>query len=292
MDIRTKKNMISQNILFCKYKIYKTLPVGKTQKNFYNYNFNMAPPYEYCSVDVKPIHILDTAYEYVQNGCNPAILNLVTQEFSGDNINSCEGFRDELIFIRTNINQTINGFGLFPLTGTEVAYAPSVHIIRNDNMQLLHPNYVRKISVITAALKKDPPLINDNLNLDDYIATSQLLEVIFQTAHLGGNDVLILNDVGCITNGYPVDDIIDMINGCIYKYGHLFKHVVVSVHVFNQSAMGYYSKMEARLVRPQNFLNEYMQTNLITNINSSDMVMDALEPTSVKPETVPNVMSL
>lgn len=288
MDIRTKKHLISQNILYCKFGIYKTLPIGKTQKNFFSYNFNIAPPYEYCTVDVKSIHILDTAYDYVQNNYNPVILNLVTDDFTGENINSCEGFKDELTFMRTNINQTINGFNLFPLKGTEVIYTPMVHIIRNDNMQILHPSYVRKISVITAALKKDPQMINDNLNLDDYTTTSQLLEVIFQTAHLGGNDVIILNDIGCITNNYPVNDIVDMINGCIYKYGHLFKHIVVSIHVINQAAMGYYAKINARIVRPQAFLNEYMQTNLITNIQTNAAEHDHVQMTTEQNNQIMN----
>ena len=284
MDIRIKKHLISQNIYCCKFGMYKTLPIAKTQKNFFSYNLNIAPPYEYCTVEVKPTHILDTAYEYVRHGYKPAILNLVTSDFTGGNINSSEGFRDELIFIRTNINQTITGFNLFPLKGTEVAYAPIVHIIRNDNMQPLHPSQIYKLSVITASLKQDPLLISETINLDDYTSTSQLLETIFQTAHLGGNDVLILNDYGCISDNYPVADVIEIINGFIYKYGHLFKHVVISIYVATQADMGYYSKISDNIVRPQSFLNEYMQTNLISNQNQNQNInLDLQYP---NPETL------
>jgi hypothetical protein len=276
MDIRNKKHLIQQNIYYCKFGIYKALPISKSQKNFFNCNLSIAPPYEYCNVDVKSIHAFDTAYEYVRSGYKPAVLNLVSQDFSGDNMNSCDGFKDEFVFIRSNINQTLTGFNLFPLKGTEVVYAPIVHIIRNDSMQMLHPTQIYKVSVVTASLKKDPILVSGSINFDDYTSTAQLLETIFQTAHLGGNDVLILNDFGCINDNYPVDDVIDLMNGCIYKYGHLFKHVVVSVYVTSQASMGYFSKINAGIVRPQSFFNEYMQTNLIVNVHDPTVGMNPI----------------
>ena len=42
-----------ENLRWCKFGIYKTLPIAKTQKNFYSYNLTIAPPYEYCTVDVQ-----------------------------------------------------------------------------------------------------------------------------------------------------------------------------------------------------------------------------------------------
>ena len=277
MDIRIKKNLIQQNIYACKFGIYRGIPISKTQKNFFTYNINIAPPYEYCNVEVNNAHIIDIAYQYFKYGYRPVILNIVSEDFIGDNMNSCEGYKDELIFIRTNINQTTNGFNLFPLK-TEVAYAPIVHIIRNDNMQLVPPNQLGKISVISASIKKNPQLVNNNINIDDYTTCSQLLETIFQTAYLGGNDVLILGDFGCITDNYPVDDIIDIMNGCIYKYGHLFKNITVSIYVTSQATMGYYSKFSEKIVRPQSYLNEYMQTNLLN------------QPDNIKHDNIPTHM--
>src|SRR5438093_189454 len=83
------------------------------------------------------------------------------------------------------------------------------------NLQLLHQSQVSRLSVITAAPKKSPPLVEGSLNTDDYSTTTQLIEAIFQTAYLGGNNVLVLGDFG-FADGYPVDDIVDIVNGCIY----------------------------------------------------------------------------
>jgi len=263
MDIRTKKRLIQDNIFACKYGIYKGLSVGRTQKNFFNYNVNMAPPCEYCNVDVRNTHILDTAYSYLCKGFKPVILNIVSDEYNGGNIYQADGFSDELIFFRTNINQTTSGFNLYPVSGSEVTYAPIVHIIRNDNLQLLHPSQISKISVITASLKKNPKLIDGHINIDDYSISNQCMESIFQTAFKANHDVLILNDFGCISDNYPVDDVIDMINSCIYKYGHLFKYVVVSIHVVNQGTMSYFTRMNTKIIRPQIYLSEYMQSNTL-----------------------------
>src|SRR5438105_3048343 len=123
MDARSKKNLIQQNIYFCKFGAYRGLPILKTQKNFYSYNLNLPPPCEYCEVDVKTKHVLDTAYEYIQGGFKPAVVNIVSPEFTGENPNMFEGYRDEMFVFRTNINLTNNAFHLYPLKGTEVAYA-------------------------------------------------------------------------------------------------------------------------------------------------------------------------
>lgn len=265
MDIRVKKQLVQSNIYNCKFGMYKILPIGKTQKNFYSFNFALAPPYEYCNVEVKPIHILETSYEYVKQGFKTVMLTLVDSEFTMNNNNAFEYFRDEQIFFRTNINAALLGFNLLPVKGTEALYSPIIHIIRNDNMQLLRPSDVVKVAIITASLKRNPVLIADHINLDDYMTTVQLLETIFQTAHLAGNEVLVLNDFGCISDGYPVNDVIDIINGCIYKYGHLFRHIVIAINVTSQATMGYYSKINDGIVRPQAFLNEFVPQEEIDN---------------------------
>ena len=262
MDIRAKKQLVQQNIYNCKFGIYKNFQLGRTQKNFFSGNLNLAPPYEFCSVEVMGTHPIDTAYGYHTQGFHPAVFTLVTPEFPGDNINTWEGFKDDFFFLRTNINLSFNSFNLYPLKDSEVTYAPAVYVIRNGDMQFLEPSHVFKLSVIVGSLKPNPELIQGNLNLDSYANLIQLIETVFQTAYLGGNDVLILNDCGCLLDAYPVDDVIDVINGSIYKYGHLFKHVVVSIHVTSQSAMGYCSKIAHRIVRPQQLLNEYMQENI------------------------------
>jgi hypothetical protein len=278
MDLRVKKYLVQQNIYNCKFGIYQNFPTLKSQKNFYNENFKLAPPYEYANVSIKTNHPIDVAYEFTKIGNKPVIINTVSPNFEGTNLDSCEGFKDPLINIRTSFNKTLNSFNLYPIKGTEVVYAPQVYIIRNESMQGIHPGQIGKISIITAPLDDEielKPLKSSKIKsdmhfkFDDYIQTSQLMETIFQTALLGGNDTIIFNDFGCKTNNYPIDDIIDMFNSCIYKYGHMFKNIIIATAVSNQIDMGYTAKFNEKIIYPQKYIQEF--------INNEKSLMNELQ---------------
>lgn len=155
MDLRSKKKYIQENNYACKYGVYKNFSVMKSQKLFFNENFTISPPYEYANVIVNTKHPIDVAYEFTKIGNKPVVVNTITPEFSGTDLDSCDGFLDYLMNIRTSFRKTINSFNLFPIKETEVVYAPIVHVIRNDAMRLLHPAQVGKISMITVALESD-----------------------------------------------------------------------------------------------------------------------------------------
>ena len=74
-DNRVKKYMMQQNIYACKFGIFQDLPVMKSQKSFYNDDFNIAPPYEYGNVLVNTKHSIDVANEYAQKVVDVAIAN-------------------------------------------------------------------------------------------------------------------------------------------------------------------------------------------------------------------------
>ena len=258
MDNRAKKRLVDENIRLCKFGVYKKLTGPKSTKKFYDDNFNIAPPFEFCTVDTSMSHPLDTAYEYLCKGFKPIVVNLVSPEYTYEGTYSFTGFHDEMIYFRTNISLFLEGFSLFPLADSESLYTPTVHIIRNSDLMVLHTDEAAKckLSLITSALRSNPPLVKSNLNIEDYHNTKYLLETIFQTAYNAQNDVLILPDFGCVHDKYPIDDIIDLINGCIYKYGHLFKYVIVSIFVSSQATMGYFNKFKSKLVKPQDFLHD------------------------------------
>jgi len=271
MNNQTKKFLVHQNIYACRFSIFKNLPVLKSQKNFYNENFNITPPYEYANVQVNKVsHPLDVAYEYIKMGCKPVIINTVTENFSGTNIDVCEGFIDPMINIRTSFNNTLNVSTLLPLKYGEAMYAPVAYIIRRgDNMQMLTSQQVIKISIITLVAAEEINTSKKKFKFDDYVKILQQMETAFQTAILGGNDTIIFNDFGCKSNNYPLDDIINMFNGCIYKYGHMIRNIIIAPFVTKQAEMGYASGFEDKIVRPQHFIQEYMQKEKI--------VMDELQ---------------
>src|SRR5437868_12488549 len=113
MDLRVRKYLVQQNIYTCKFGVYQNFPIMKSQKNFYNENFNISPPYTYANVVINTKHPIDVAYDFTKIGNKPAIVNTVTRDFSGTNLDSCEGFLDPFMNIRTSFNKTVNSFNLF-----------------------------------------------------------------------------------------------------------------------------------------------------------------------------------
>lgn len=258
MDHRIKKNLIQMNIYHCKYGIYKNCVVSKSEKNYYNNDYITPPPIQYCVVDVRKNHPLDVAYEYSYHGYNPVVTNIVSEEFTGNDIDSSEGMKDEYMNIRTNFNRTINVYDMFPIKEREVVYAPIVYIIRNSNMEFVNPLQLRKISMITVSIKSNPSTIGGKLTVKSYMEMKEKIETVFQTANTGGNDVVVLNDFGCTTDKYPYDDIIEIINGCVYKYGHMFKYIVIAMLIRNESSYGYLNMFNQNIVRPQKIKMEYL----------------------------------
>lgn len=258
LNAKTKKGLMQHNIYECKHKTYKNLPITKSQKFFYNDNFTIAPPYKYCDVDVRPAHQLDIAYEFASNNFAPVVLNIVEPNFVSENIDSCENFKDPLINIRTNLIKCMEqSFGIFPLNEYDVLYTPVSYVIRNENLQFIAPQQLKKMSMITVSIKKYSGT-KQKLDIPEYFLMKQMIECIFQAAS-HNNDVLIVNDTGFITDNYPIDDIIDIYNLCITKYGHLFKYVVFAIPIKNQSTMGYINKMNTHILRPQLFIQEFLE---------------------------------
>jgi hypothetical protein len=151
-----------------------------------------------------------------------------------------------------------------------VVTAPSSYIIRGPDLNMLHPNNVIKVGIITVPLKE----IDKKFDFNSYINTSQLYEAVFQAAISSGADTIILNDMGAKTNGYQMNDVVRMINNCIFKYGHMFKNIVVALNCRSHADMGYDAKFKKELIFPQRFIGEYIQKeqqtadDLLHNLNS------------------------
>lgn len=254
MDNKLRKHYILETMNECTNGIYNSLPIDKSQKNFFNENFNIAPPVKYCDVEVIRFHAIDISYGMVKQGLKPLLINIVMPDFSGSNLEACTGIKDECIVLRTNFFKTINTFGLYPIDFLGVVYSPVVHIVRNDSMQFLEKSNVFNVSLATFSIKPEPEIKKELLVNNEYFIMKKTIETIFQTAISYGNDCIIFNDLGCISYNYPISDICLILNGCIYKYGHLFKKIIVAILLKTQSDMGYLNAFDNLLIKPQKFL--------------------------------------
>jgi len=267
MDPRKKKFLVKETLYLCRMGIYRNLTIYKPQKNYYSDSLKFDPPHEYCIVQVKREHSLDIAYEYFKKGMRPIVINGIDENFDKESsvVNSCEGFIDPMMNIRTSFNAIVKEFDLFPLQDYDVIYMPMTYIIRNESLHNVDINVVGKVSMITVLINKI-----ETMTFDEYDTISKKIETIFQTACLGNNDVLILNDLGCKTNKFPVEDLIDLLNYNIYKYGHLFKHIIIGADVKSKSDEIFYEKISKNIIYPQKYIDEFITSVHNVHSNSND----------------------
>lgn len=259
-----RKKYITDNMKFCELGPLKNLPLGKSIKNNYNSNFTILDTNSFTDVHIiQNIHPITIAKEYLIKNNNPIILNVITNEFNGENIPSSQGMLDDIINVRTNFYKSATGLGIYPLKYSDTIFTPSITVIRNENFEI-NPKEFFRINIITASCLIEPKLEDDMLNLDDYILTKETIENIFQTAINSNHDILILNDFGCKTFKMSISDIVDIYNICILNYGSLFKSIIFSINTNDDIDYAIYTYFLKNIIKPQNLNNND------NNLNNND----------------------
>jgi hypothetical protein len=214
-------------------------------------NYEPPEPSGICEVEVVSDHILDVVEKYSEkgpnykatpnNGMNPITVNVVGREFVGSNLEINEEIRDELMNIRTNFSGTLNDSRAFPLKNDECTYLKFVTIIRQSYPSpqrfLPHPLTFRTALITISPTQTDPSnyvegcnYLDGKMNANDFVDTLTTIECIFQLAFLKRHPVLILPPFGHNEkDNNPVNDIVKIYNYCIFKYGHLFKKIIIGI---------------------------------------------------------------
>lgn len=227
-------------------------------------------PMGICEVKVVSDHILDVVEHYSEkgndyektrnNGMNPVTVNVVGRDFMGINLGTNEEMRDELVNIRTTYSNSFSNTKAFPLKKDECTYLKIVTIIRQSfpmpNSFLPFPQTFRTALITIAPIQADPATYIDGENYldgkmcaNDFVDTLTTIECIFQLAIWKQHPVLILPPFGHndIDNN-PVDDIIKIYNYCIYKYGHMFKKIIIAIPKFYPKEI--LSRYQEKIVNP------------------------------------------
>ncbi len=278
MDTKLKKNIVMQNNYICKFGPLQNKSNYTSVKNVYNDDYTVGIPLNFCDVYVLKIHPLIIAKEFCAWNLNPAIINIVNDKYSDNNIENLEGVYDEILNLRTNFQCISRQNNNFPPKENEVIYTPQVIVLRDE--QLNPQMNIYKVSFITINSNIDKLKIleftedDDNiseisnssdigkvkitriLSVKTYVFLKQKLELIFQTAHFAGNQVLILNDLGIVKDKLPYEDIVELLNSCILKYGHLFKEIVFALNSRTNEEQTFYDYLINKIVIPQNIINK------------------------------------
>ena len=304
MDTKFKKNIVMQNNYICKFGPLQNKTNYTSYKNQYNENYSVGLALTFCDVFVVKLHPLTIAREFTNCNLKPVMINLVSEKYTDQNIETLEGVYDEILNMRTNFHCISKQNNNFPPKNEEVIYTPQVMVIR-DELLNVSINNIFTVSFISITSKKsdyeilaykddnsDDDNNDDNneessidtensdniinktknikliLSVNTYLNFKNKLELIFQTAHFAGNKVIIFNDFGCIADELPVDDIINIFNSCILNYGHLFKQIVFAIYVRTPVEQFVYDTFLDKIFKPQDVIN--------TDDNEEDKKQDEL----------------
>ena len=301
MDTKFKKNIVLQNNYICKVGYLQNKTNYTSYKNQFNNDYNVGIPIKFCDVFILKLHPLVIAKEFCNCNLNPVIVNLVTEKYSEHNIENLEGVYDEILNLRTNFQSISKQNNNFPPKENEVIYTPQVMVIRDETLNLIQNfSNIFKVSFITISSKpelykifqyyestNDTDESNSEKDSDDseesnkdiktimsvetYLAYKSKIELILQTAHYAGNQVVIFNDFGCLADKIPIDDFTEICNSCILKYGHLFHQIVFAINVRTPVEQLLFEQLLNNIIRPQEIIKkdseeDQEQDKLLANI--------------------------
>lgn len=293
-----KRQLIFENIVEAdsgKYSDHEVFLRSESIQIKYKRNYDTGVIDDICEVNVVYDHALDVARNFSNNGksnftekkkFNPVILNVIGKEFTGDSMESSEEMRDELINIRTTFSVNPKEHA-FPVKDDHCTYTPHVTVIRpkGDPRNSLGWNYCYRVCLISAC-----PISQDDavktLSTSHYIKTCTIIENIFQIAIDKGHQVLILTPFGHEDDNNPIEDIIQIYNFCIMKYGHKLKSIFIAIPPYLKNSRELYNEYLKKIIKPNELvkeidkkyeniyegmkLNKKMQNNFLTKNNNPD----------------------
>lgn len=233
----TKRTWINQNISNSRVGKFKDLPKYESIK-VQHFNGYYSKADSICKVSVIHEHCLDVVTNYVdigtnnftkKNNKNPVVLNVVGRDFTGDNFESSEEIRDQMMNIRTTFCSNTYRKNPFPINEKECVYTPLVNIVRakNPNILLQNQNIFRTSFITTCPIFQNKLI--KKMSSEDLIKTFIIIESVFQVAIGNDHEVLILTPFGHTDDNNPIDDIILIYNFCILQYGHKFKEIIIAI---------------------------------------------------------------
>ena len=269
LDRRFKTSLMNETIRMTKLGPYRFCQKYRPQTNAFMPDFQPRPPQNICEVEVIHEHALDIAEQYTDKGflnfntsfVYPAVLNVIGCEFTGSSIETCENIRDDIINLRTTFNNCLGDGSAFPTQKDVCVYSKIVYVIRPKFVtpgSFIPLENIYRVSLITASpipTPKNKLLKDKKMRAADLIDTCTIIECVFQTAIAKNHQILILTPFGKTDENNPTADIIMVYNYCIYKYGHLFKKIIIGIPPFFKEDFEEYNR---DIIRP---------AKLITNID-------------------------
>jgi hypothetical protein len=258
-----KRTLVNQNMNQAKFGAYKQFPKFECTSVGYLQDCDFGETDRVCEVKVVHEHSLEVAEQYAEvsapnytrtNNMNPVILNVVGHDYTGDSIESSEDMRDEMINLRTTFCMNPKK-GTFPIKEDHCVYTPYVNVIRpkDPRMPVVSWKYCYRVGIISATPIQQERAVN-KMSSSHYIKTCTIIENIFQIAIAEEHQVLILTPFGHDEDNNPIEDIIQIYNFCIMKYGHKLKSIIIAIPPYCSKDI--YNEYLENIVKPNELVEE------------------------------------
>lgn len=196
------------------------------------------PNYE-TEITVENCDCLYVACRLVDDGFNPAVLNMASYIRPGGGVAKGSAAQEESLCRRTNLYQSISQFDnpklkhRYPLDINYGAiYSPVVSIFRlseSEDCQFMSTPYT--VDVISAAAIKQPELNGNKLSQKAWKMLKNKVRTILNLGIYYRNDSLVLGAFGCGAYGTPPDEMAQLFKTVISEepYNHAFKKIIFAV---------------------------------------------------------------
>ena len=130
---------------------------------------------------------------------------MIPNEFDGTNWSVFKTMREDFLNIKTNFCSTITN--LYPIK-SYIRYNTNLCILRDDAHNI-NPKVFAKLNFMTSSINTlNLDENNDIKTSESYLYLIELVESMFQSAIIGGNDVIISAHLCCKSHGLQVSDLV------------------------------------------------------------------------------------
>lgn len=181
-----------------------------------------------ASVTVVNEDTATVAYQLLDQGLNPLVLNFASDKRPGGGCYNGAQAQEECLFYRSLYHLTLTE-NLYPLKPCDAVYSPSVPFIRDTEFR--KTDRVRKLACLAIAAIRHPELDSkDQYALAHDKELMRLkIEAVFHIAAEHKHDALVLGAFGCGVFCNPPEQVALLFKEAIVQYGHSFSQIVFAV---------------------------------------------------------------
>lgn len=225
-------NIFKQNLKFCedmKFKVFTPIKYNFTdiRSDLINSCVPFDQPAEVVIENIDSLEMARTMYSTINNQSQVLVLNLASDRKHGGGVWSGSKAQEEDLYRKTNYNEA-NDTKLYPLKLYDAVYSPLVHIVRDNDFNVIQPCI--PISCLAIAAIRNPRTIYRNNEIDykyqdDYDIMQIKIEMIFQIALKNNHTHLVLGALGCGAFHNPPLEVAHIFKKMIEKYQYHFTKI-------------------------------------------------------------------